>query len=132
MHFRTLPFFVVVAAIASGTNAFATVAEDNWQKFVQDAIEAASASDLPKAEQLFVKATQQADQFGRDDPRVGTTYNGLGLVYLEEKKYTEAGKAFQKALEILQKVYGADSLDAGNVNFNLASVALRIFWETRS
>jgi tetratricopeptide (TPR) repeat protein len=123
VHFRTLSFFVAVA-IAFAGNAFAAGSKDVWEKLIKDGIDAAGANDLPKAEQLFVRATREADQFGHDDPRAGTTYNSLGLVYREEKKFAEAEKAFQKALEILQRVYGPDSLDVGNISFNLASVAL--------
>src|SRR5205814_1169865 len=75
-----------------------------------------------KSEQLFQQAARAAEGFGPHDARLGTTLNNLGLVYKEEKKYSEAESVFHKALAVLENVYGPDSLDSGNVCFNIASV----------
>jgi len=85
------------------------------------ALHAAGAKDYPKAEQAFLKAVQEAGRFGPDDPRLGTTLNSLGLVYRAEKKYGEAEGVYRRALGIMETAYG-DSIDVGNVNFNIASV----------
>ena len=85
------------------------------------ALHAAGAKDYPRAEQAFLKAVQEAGRFGPDDPRLGTTLNSLGLVYRAEKKYGDADSAYRRALVIMETAYG-DSIDVGNVNFNIASV----------
>jgi tetratricopeptide (TPR) repeat protein len=85
------------------------------------ALHAAGVKDYPKAEQFFLKAVQEAGRFGPDDPRLGTTLNSLGLVYRAEKKYGDAESAYRRALVIMQTAYG-DSIDVGNVNFNIAGV----------
>ncbi len=81
----------------------------------------AGANDFPKAEQIFLKAVHEAERFGADDARVGTTLNSLGLVYRSENKYPQAEAAFRRALAILDQAYGPDSIDVANVNFNIAS-----------
>jgi len=85
------------------------------------ALHAAAVKDYPKAEQAFLKAVQEAGRFGPDDPRLGTTLNSLGLVYRAEKKYGEAESVYRRALAIMETAYG-DSIDVGNVNFNIAGV----------
>ncbi len=81
-----------------------------------------SSKDYLKAEQTFALAVHEAERFGPMDARVGTSLNSLGLAYRDEKKYGDAESAYKKALVILEKAYGPESIDAGNVNFNIAAV----------
>jgi tetratricopeptide (TPR) repeat protein len=53
---------------------------------------------------------------------VGTTLNGIGLVYRAEKRFAEAESAYRRALAVLEKTYDVDTIDIANVNFNIASV----------
>jgi tetratricopeptide (TPR) repeat protein len=114
------------ATQAGAARADATPADTAalWQSLVASGVRAASARDFAGSEELLLKALRVAGTFPPGDPRTGTTSNTLGLVYKEEKKYSEAEKTFGQALGILQKAYGPDSLDVGNVNFNIASVLL--------
>ena len=96
--------------------------EEAWKELVMKALYEASAKDFGKSEQSFQAALKEADKWGSEDPRVGTTLNSLGLVYRAEQKYADAETTYRKALVILQKVYGVDSMDVANVNFNIASV----------
>jgi hypothetical protein len=124
VSYRTfLPRAIILTVILAGA-VFAFSPDGSWRALIVAAVRAGMAKDLPKAEQLFLQAVQVTSQFPPGDARTGTTYNSLGLVYREEKKYPDAEKAFDKALEILARAYGPDSLDAGNVNFNLASVLI--------
>ncbi len=95
--------------------------EGPWRTLVLQALHAAGAKDYPKAEQAFLKAVQEAARFGPDDPRLGTTLNSLGLVYRAERKLGESEGAYRRALAIMETAYG-DSIDVGNVNFNIAGV----------
>jgi tetratricopeptide (TPR) repeat protein len=125
VSYRTVFLRVVVLMLTLTAIVFAAVSPGSqWRALIVAAVRAGMASNLPKAEELFQQAVQVTSQFPPGDPRIGTTYNSLGLIYREEKKYPEAEKAFDKALELLEKVYGPDSLDAGNVNFNISSVQL--------
>src|ERR1019366_3114823 len=44
--------------------------------------------------------------------------------YKAEKKYPDAESSFRRAQGILEKAYGAESIDAGNVSYNIASVLM--------
>ncbi len=66
----------------------------------------------------------EAQRFGPTDVRVGATSNRLGMVYRDEKKYSDAESAFRKALPIFEDVYGSDSIDVANINYNLGSLLM--------
>ena len=96
-----------------------------WQDLLNKATElSADAHDNAQAEQVFLKALHEAEHFGANDVRVGATQNRLGMVYREEKKYTDAENSFRKALTIFEDVYGSDSLDVANINYNIGSLQL--------
>ncbi len=113
--------FVALAVLTAGPAATAQSGDGLWRNDVVQALSAAGDHDYPRAEQAFVRALKEAERFGPDDTRVGTTLNSLGLVYRAEKKYSEAESAYRRALVIMNAAYGA-SVDVGNVNFNIASV----------
>ncbi len=70
---------------------------------MMNGIKAANAKDFKSSEEALLKALQLAGSFPAGDPRIGTIWNTLGLVYKEEKKYSEAQKAFEKALGVMEK-----------------------------
>jgi tetratricopeptide (TPR) repeat protein len=96
--------------------------EGPWKNLFMQALNAAGTKDYPKADQIFQKALQEAEGFGANDSRVGTTLNAIGLVFRAEKKFAEAEAAYRRALAVLEKTYGSDAIDIANVNFNIASV----------
>jgi tetratricopeptide (TPR) repeat protein len=118
---RSVAILAVITALGLTPRAFPQE-EDAWKNLVMKGLYEASAKDFTKSEQIFQQALKEAEKFGPEDPRIGTTINSLGLVYKEEKKFGDAETAFRKALAILQKTYGNESLDVANVNFNLATV----------
>jgi tetratricopeptide (TPR) repeat protein len=125
---HTVLMFCLAGVSAGATGAsgrtVAPAVEMTWQTAVASGIQAATARDYPASETALLRAAQLCQQFPGGDARIGTTFNTLGLVYKEEKKFPEAQKAFEKALDVLQKAYGPDSLDVGNVSFNLAGVLI--------
>ena len=141
MSHRTFPWrFIVLALVLSTAQAQPPVAAPAaaqgkpqpqvvdsgvlWQSLVMGGLKAAGVKDYKSSEELLLKASQLAGQFPAGDPRSGTTLNTLGLVYREEKKNADAEKAFDKALALLERAYGPDSLDVGNVNYNIASMMM--------
>lgn len=95
-----------------------------WQTLVLAATRAADAKDFKSAEELLQRAVKVTSRFPPGDPRAGITQNTLGLVYRDEKKYAEAAKAYESALTLLERSYGQESLDVGNIDFNIASVLI--------
>jgi tetratricopeptide (TPR) repeat protein len=125
-----IPFHVIgvavlgVATAFTPAPAFAQSADEAWQDYLTQAMYASGAKDFVKSEDLFAKALHEAQRFGPNDARIGTTLNSLGLVYRTEKKLAEADSAFRRALPILETTFGSDSLERANVDFNIASVAM--------
>ena len=97
-------------------------AEEGWKSLVMQALYAAGENQYAKSEQLFLKAVHEAERFGAQDARVGTTLNSLGLVYRAEKKFADAESVYRRALGILETAYGIESVDVANVNYNLGGV----------
>jgi tetratricopeptide (TPR) repeat protein len=120
--FRGILALAAVAVAAGAPTAADAVAA--WNALMTAGINAITAKDYSKAEDQLQKALQITAQFPAGDTRTGFTLNTLGLTYREEKRYIDAERAFEKALVIFEKADGADSLDAGNVDFNIASVLM--------
>lgn len=105
----------------SQRSAFAQDTEEGWKNLVMQALYAADQGQYSKAEGMLVSAVHEAERFGAQDARVGTTLNSLGLVYRAEKKGADAENAYKKSLAILEQSYGQESVDVANVNFNIAN-----------
>jgi len=114
---RILQILLICSAVAAAQDI-----EGEWKDLVVQGLQAAGVNENAKAEATLLRAVKEAEHFGTSDVRVGTTLNSLGLVYKAQNKLTDAELAFRRALVILEKGYGEDSMDVGNVNFNLASV----------
>jgi tetratricopeptide (TPR) repeat protein len=120
--FRLLIAIAAFSAAAVAPVAKAQEAEDPWKDLVTQAQHAAGNNEFPKAEQIFLKAVHEAERFAVDDYRVGVTLESLGQVYTAEKKFSEAEIAFRRALGIVAKANGDDSVEAANVNFDIANL----------
>jgi tetratricopeptide (TPR) repeat protein len=119
--FRSFAAGAVLLLLTAAPQARGQGSDLVWRRLISAALRAAGAQDYSKSEQLFLKAVQEAEQFGPADARLGTTFNSLGLIYRAEKKFAEAEKAYRRALTIMDTAYG-DSIDVGNVNFNIGNV----------
>jgi len=85
---------------------------------------AAAGNQYAEAEQAYLKAVHEAERFGPDDWRVGTTLQGLGESYWIEKKISDAETALRRALAITEKNNDEDSVEVAGVNFDLGNVLL--------
>jgi tetratricopeptide (TPR) repeat protein len=114
---QLLPLLMPLAAMAQPVAS-------PWETYLSSAVGAAEQKKFPVAEQFLSLALKEADRFNQNDPRLGSTINTGGLIYLAENKPKEAEPYFRRALAVFEKAYGEKSLDAGNVAFNLSD-ALR-------
>jgi tetratricopeptide (TPR) repeat protein len=95
-----------------------------WETYLSSAVSAAEQKKFSAAEQFISLAMKEAERFNQNDPRLGSTYNTAGLIYMAEHKPVLAEPNFRHAIAVFQKSYGEKSLDAGNVAYNLSD-ALR-------
>ena len=63
---------------------------DRWQQLTDEGTLAREQARYRQAEQVFLAAAQQAEQFGVTDTRVAATFNNLGLVFHEQGQYARA------------------------------------------
>jgi tetratricopeptide (TPR) repeat protein len=120
---RYLALAILLSTFPGPLGAAYDDADALWKELIRQATYMATDQhDNAKAEQLFLKALHEAEHFGPEDVRVGATENRLGLIYRDEKKNSDAEAAFRKALPIFETVYGEDSMDVANINFNLGSL----------
>jgi tetratricopeptide (TPR) repeat protein len=104
--------------------AQAQEADDVWKDLVTEGQHAAGNNDYAKAEQTFLKAVHEAERFAPDDWRVGATLESLGQVYAAEKKFADAESVYRRALAIVGKTSGDNSVEAANLNFDSAGLML--------
>jgi tetratricopeptide (TPR) repeat protein len=101
-------------------------ADEVWKNLMLEGTYLATdGHDNAKAEEVFLKALHEAEHFGPEDVRVGATLNRLGMVYRDDKKNQDAESSFRKALIIFETVYGEESMDVANINFNMAGVLMK-------
>ncbi len=115
---------VTVFFIALAVSATAQEGEDQWRDLLTQAQRAAGASQPAQAEQAYTQAVHEAERFGPEDWRVGTTLQGLGELYLTEKKIPDAVSALQRALAITGKNNEDDTPEVASVRYDLGSALL--------
>jgi len=120
--FRSVVLGAALTVLALAPATRAQDSDEAWKNLVAHGLASASSNDYAAAEQKLQQALREAERFGPDDARVGTTLNNLGLVYRAEKKYADAETAYRRAQIIFEKVYGGNSIDVANVGFNIANV----------
>jgi hypothetical protein len=58
--------------------------------------------------------------YGKQHPRMATSLNNLGLIYLLREDHDRAESCFLNALEISEKVHGKNHSETALINRNLA------------
>jgi tetratricopeptide (TPR) repeat protein len=111
-----------LAVLTLAPSVKAQEAEEAWKTLVAEGQHDSGVKDYTKAEQVFLKAVHEAERFAVDDWRVGVTLESLGQVYTAEKKFGEAESAYRRALGIVGKTNGDDSVEVANVNFDIANL----------
>jgi tetratricopeptide (TPR) repeat protein len=109
--------------LALGLSLSGVAAQDEaWQSDIMSGRAAYKRGDYADAEQIFLRALETAETFGRDDARIALTLNDLGLLFKAQGRYGEAETALERALPIMEKALGPEHRDvAANLN-NLADL----------
>jgi tetratricopeptide (TPR) repeat protein len=126
---RFNPFFancaIAAAALAPPSALRAQGAEEAFNTSFRQAVYAQNAKNFALAETSFLETLHQAARFGPEDARMGVTLNSLAMVYAEEKKLAPAEESCRRALAILGKTSGENSIDVGDANFNLSTILMQ-------
>jgi len=96
--------------------------EAAWKKYTAAGIDAARHGRQAEATQMFEEALKEGRRFAPESSRLAESLNNLALAYGAEKKYDEAEKLFQQALELDQKRSGEQSAEVGDDLNNLAAL----------
>jgi tetratricopeptide (TPR) repeat protein len=99
-------------------------AADEWRNLYSLAVNAAAVRDYAKAEAIFSRALRDAELFGKSDPRVGTTLQGVASLQHSEKRLTEAEENARRAVSIFTNNPGDESIEFGQGEFTLASILM--------
>ncbi len=82
--------------------------ETQWKKHMDAALEAHRQGHYGDAEKLMEAALKEAERFGPEDLRLGTTLNNLAELYRDQGKYAEAEPLYKRSLVIVVKVLGPE------------------------
>jgi tetratricopeptide (TPR) repeat protein len=99
-------------------------ADDEWRSLYSLAVNAAAVRDYAKADAIFSRALRDAELFGKADPRVGTTLQGLASLQRSEKHLPEAEENARRALSIFSNNPGDGSFEYGQAEFSLAGILM--------
>jgi tetratricopeptide (TPR) repeat protein len=97
---------------------------DQWRDLLTEAQRAAGNNQPAQAEESYTKALHEAERFGADDWRVGTTLQELGELYRSEKKSSDAVSALQRALAIAGKNNDDGTEAVASVRYDLGGALL--------
>ncbi len=92
----------LLAALVSVSfwSAAASSEPGQWQKYIDDTIEAFVDGDYVGAGRSFDAAVKRAEAFGPQDPRLATNLNGLAETYRAQGRYAEAEPLYKRSLAI--------------------------------
>jgi len=94
--------------------------ETQWKKHMDAAEEAYRQGHYGDAEKSIKAALKEAERFGPQDLRLGTTLNNLAELYRDQGKYAEAEPLYKRSLVIVVKVLGPEHQYAATNLNNLA------------
>ena len=99
-------------------------ADDDWKNMYSLAVSAAAVKDYAKADAIFNRALHDAELFGKDDPRVATTLQGLAGLQRSEKNLPEAEESARRAVSIFANNPGQNSIEFGQGEYTFAAVLM--------
>jgi tetratricopeptide (TPR) repeat protein len=104
------------AATDTETNA------TSWEEHMRAGITAYRQGRYAEAERQWDAGLEQAERFGREDPRLGTNLNNLAALYQVQGKYTEAELHYKRVLRIDEKALGPEHRDVATSLENYAAL----------
>lgn len=93
-----------------------------WEALTEAARRCVAEKQFDKAEEAFLAALREAEQFGDADPRVAVTLNALARVYHRRSKFFPAAALLHRLLGIKEREHGEDHPELAGILSNLAEI----------
>jgi hypothetical protein len=93
-----------------------------WEALTEAARRCVAEKQLDKAEEAFLAALREAEQFGDADPRVAVTLNALARVYHRRSKFFPAAALLHRLLGIKEREHGEKHPELAGILSNLAEM----------
>lgn len=97
-----------------------------WEALTEAARRCVAEKQFDKAEEAFLAALREAEQFGDADPRVAVTLNALARVYHRRSKFFPAAALLHRLLGIKEREHGEDHPELAGILSNLAEMYARL------
>ncbi len=94
----------------------------SWEEHMRAGITAYRQGRYAEAERQWDAGLEQAERFGREDPRLGTNLNNLAALNQVQGKYTEAELLYKRVLRIDEKALGPEHRDVATSLENYAAL----------
>ncbi len=101
--------------------------EARWQEQMAAGRQAVQQKRYADAEHFFQASIREAERFGPQDARLGTSLNTLGIVYFAQTNYAAAEPLYKRALTIRERTLGPEHPDVGATLNNLAE----LYWSQK-
>src|ERR1700728_2482712 len=92
----------------------------NWERYSASGTKALQSKDLASAENMFLAALEESEDFPDTDQRIAHTLESLAEVYYRMGNYDLSGKYCHRVLEMYERTLGHDHPDVGVLAHNLA------------
>ncbi len=103
---KALAIFVAVVGTLLFLKNYFYPPTKNWEDYNHAGLSAYNAGNLLEAQNQFLAALKQAEEFSINDPRLNLSLNNLMEVYRAQNKYVEAEIYIKQSLENSEKIYG--------------------------
>ena len=103
-------------------SAPACIQDSAWERYMAAGRQANDQGDYDEAEKQVLRALQEAENFGPEDPRLAASLNNLALLYHGQGKYAEAEPLHQRSLAIQEKTLGPEHPNVAASLSNLAEL----------
>lgn len=100
----------------------AAVPGATWKAYKAAGSKAYKQGNYIEAEKQFAVALNMAQEFGPQDPRLGTSLNNLGLTYKTRGQFGKAELLFRGALRVYKKALGPAHPHVAAILSNLATL----------
>ncbi len=97
-----------------------------WEALTEAARRCVAEKQFDKAEEAFLAALREAEQFGDADPRVAVTLNALARVYHRRSKFFPAAALLHRLLGIKEREHGEDHPELAGILSNLGEMYARL------